>query len=59
MTVYNLFTGVIKQYQKQSYSRNDAIISTYQSASDTLKQIGEYFELHYSRISRIVAKGKT
>jgi len=31
----------------------------YKSGGYTLKEIGEYFGLHYSRVSRIVAKGKT
>jgi len=48
----------LKQYQQQSKSRNEAIIKAYQSGSYTLTEIGDYFELHYSRISRIVAKGK-
>ena len=48
----------LKHYQQQSKSRNEAIIKAYQSGSYTLKEIGDYFELHYSRISRIVAKGK-
>lgn len=39
--------------------RDDAIRYMYGSNHYTLKQIGDYFGLHYSRISRIVAKGKT
>ena len=48
----------LKQYQQQSKSRNETIIKAYQSGSYTLTEIRDYFELHYSRISRIVAKGK-
>jgi putative transposase len=43
------------QYQQQSSSRNEAIIKAYQSRGYTMKQIGEYFKVHYSLISRIVA----
>jgi putative transposase len=49
----------LKQYQAQSTSRNEAIIQAYKSGGYTLKEIGEYFDLHYSRVSRVVAKGKT
>lgn len=48
----------LKEYQQQSKSRNEAIVKAYKSGSYTLKQIGDYFELHYSRVSRIIAKGK-
>lgn len=48
-------------YERRAGSRDEAIISAYASGGYTLNEIGEYFELHYSRISRIVsrAKGKT
>jgi len=52
------FAGALYHIQQQSKSRNEAIIKAYQAGSYTLKEIGDYFELHYSRISRIVAKGK-
>ncbi|NEV65393.1 addiction module toxin RelE, partial [Thiorhodococcus minor] len=43
---------------------DQAIAAAYASGGYTLKQIGDYFGLHYARISRIVraaekAKGKT
>ena len=47
------------QYQQQSSSRDEAIFLSYQSGAYTLKDIGEHFKLHYSRVSRIIAKGKT
>jgi hypothetical protein len=28
------------------------------SGQDTLKEIGDYFQLHYSRVSKIVSKRK-
>jgi len=49
----------LRTIESQYDSRDDAIIQMYASNHYTLKQIGDYFGLHYSRISRIVAKGKT
>jgi putative transposase len=49
----------LQQYQAQSTCRNEAIMLAYKSGGYTLKEIGEYFGLHYSRVSRVVAKGKT
>ncbi|MDK2595291.1 hypothetical protein [Pseudoalteromonas obscura] len=47
---------------KQDYinfeQRNQAIINAYASGGYTSTEIGDYFGLHYSRVSRIVAKGK-
>ncbi len=37
----------------------EAIINAYCSGGYTQKQIGDFFGLHYSQISRIVAKYKT
>ena len=47
------------QYLLKSNSRDDAICLAYRSGGYTLKNIGDHFNLHYSRISRIVAKNKT
>ena len=49
----------LEHYKQHAISRNQAIINAYQSGGYTLKEIGSYFGLHYSRVSRIVAKGKT
>ena len=53
----------IADYEKQSQTRNEAICLAYQSGQYSLKDLGDYFDLHYSRISRIVkqseAKDKT
>ena len=49
---------LLKQYQEASDSRNEAMLNAYLSGRYTLKEIGDYFGLHYSRVSRIVAKGK-
>jgi REP element-mobilizing transposase RayT len=47
------------QFQQLHKTRDDAIKAAYQSGSYTLKALGDYFGLHYSRVSRIVAKSKT
>ncbi|WP_254868999.1 hypothetical protein [Vibrio hepatarius] len=49
----------LEEYEQATENRNDAIIAALASGGYTQKQIGEYFGLHYSRVSRIVAKGKT
>ncbi|WP_299074179.1 transposase [uncultured Paraglaciecola sp.] len=50
----------LQQYQAQfDVSRDEAIMMAYKSGGYTLKEIGTHFGLHYSRVSRIVAKGKT
>jgi hypothetical protein len=54
----------LPEYAALHSDRDEAIVAAYASGGYTLKQIGEYFDLHYSRVSRIVrqateAKGKT
>lgn len=55
----------ISHYVSQSNTRDEAIAKSYASGGYSMKEIGDYFGLHYSRISRIVrnveqkAKGKT
>ena len=51
----------IAEYEELAPSRNNAIVMAYQSGGYTQKEIGQYFGLHYTRISRIArnAKGKT
>jgi len=51
-------------YAQKHRDRDDAIVTAYRSGGYTLKEIGDHFGLHYSRVSRIVAamekaKGKT
>ena len=48
----------LDEYQQQSAIRNEAIINAYQSGGYTMKVIGEYFKIHYSLVSRIVAADK-
>lgn len=47
-------------YYINKYNRDVAITQAYASGGYSMKEIGDFFELHYSRVSRIVkAKGKT
>jgi putative transposase len=52
----------LAEHEQSSSNRNEAIKLAFKSGAYTLKEIGNYFGLHYSRISRIVsgkrAKGK-
>ena len=50
-------------YDNRYPDRNTGIIAAYASGGYAMKEIGDYYHLHYSRISRIVnstvkAKGK-
>ena len=51
----------LAEYERKGSSRDAAIAAAYASGGYTLGEIGEYFGLHYSRVSRIVAiaKGRT
>jgi len=51
----------ISHYLETSSTRDEAICMAYQSGGYSLAAIGEHFDLHYSRVSRIIsqAKGKT
>ena len=48
----------LDEYKRGSGSRNDAIARAYASGGYTLKEIGTFFDLHYSRVSRIISKAK-
>ncbi len=48
----------------EAHGRDEAIFDAYASGGYSLKEIGDHFRLHYSRVSRIVkqqrlAKNKT
>lgn len=45
----------LAHYAKQASGRDEAIALAYASGGYGLKEIGQYFGLHYSRVSRIVA----
>ena len=53
----------LAEYKMQAANRNEAIAVAYASGGYSMKEIGEYFGLHYSRVSRLIglerAKGKT
>jgi REP element-mobilizing transposase RayT len=49
----------LSEYSSSSQDRNTAIIKSYQSGGYTLKQIGEYFGLHYSSVSGIIKNHKS
>ena len=41
-------------YKQQAPSRDEAIRLAYASGNFTMKEVGHYFDLHYSRVSRII-----
>ena len=48
----------LAHYAAVGVNRDDAIIQAYASGGYSMKEIGEYYSLHYSRVSRILAKVK-
>ncbi|MFQ2282919.1 hypothetical protein [Aeromonas dhakensis] len=46
----------LSEYQQESATRDEAILNAYRSGGYTQKQIGEHFGIHYSMVSRIIAK---
>lgn len=44
----------LKQYEEQTTNRDDCIATAYNSGLFSMREIGNYFGLHYSRVSRIV-----
>ena len=47
----------LPEYAQQFDNRNEAIKAAYASGG-TLKLMGDYFQLNYSRVSKIVTKSK-
>jgi putative transposase len=45
-------------YRNKFVNRDDAIVAAFESGGYNMKQVGDYFGLHYSRISRIVRREK-
>ena len=43
-------------YAEKSETRNEAIELAYVSGGYSMKEIGDYYHLHYSRVSRIIAQ---
>ena len=50
---------LLSDYESKTGSRDEAIAAAYWGGGYTLKEIGDYFGLHYSWISRIVQKAKS
>ena len=48
----------LEDYKTTSNSRDDAIVAAYWSGGYSMKEIGEHYGLHYSRVSRIVKKAR-
>ena len=48
----------LKQYEASAKTRDEAISQSYASGGYTQKEIGDYYSLHYARISRIIKKAK-
>ncbi len=46
----------LKYYADSSKHRNDAIFKAFQSGGYTMKDIADYFEIHYSSVSKIIKK---
>ncbi|NQY26527.1 MAG: transposase [Piscirickettsiaceae bacterium] len=49
----------IAYYQENHKTRNEAITSAYASGGYSLKELGDYFELHYSTVSGIIKNHKS
>ena len=49
---------MLEEYCNQSNSRNEAIRVAFSSGGYTMKQIGSYFGLHYTSVSRIINSTK-
>ncbi len=50
---------LISEYEASSADRNTAIVNAYRSGGYTLKELGEYFGLHYSTVSGIIKDHKS
>ncbi len=48
----------LEYYADKAAGRDEAIVLSYASGGYSMKTIGKYFGLHYSRVSRIVAKAE-
>ncbi len=44
----------LDDYVRKKPERNDTIVAAYRSGSSTLRDIADFFGLHYSRISKII-----
>jgi len=46
------------EYAKRYPDRNEAITAAYASGGYTLKEIGQYFGLHYAHVSRVISRAR-
>ena len=53
-TQYTPDRQTLIEYEKKSKDRNDCIKLAYASGQFSLAEIGQHFDLHYSRVSRII-----
>ena len=44
----------LAEYEEMASSRNEAIVLAYRSGAYSLQEVGDYFSLHYSTVSRII-----
>mgnify|MGYP000241010582 CR=1 FL=1 len=51
---HRMLPKTLEKYSEQSNSRNEAIRVAFNSGGYTMKQIGSYFGLHYTSVSRII-----
>ena len=56
VTQYRSPPKTLNHYEELAQSRNEAIKLAYTSGCYSMKEIGDYFGLHYSRVSRILAE---
>ncbi|WP_392537850.1 transposase [Legionella sp. 227] len=55
-TQYETENYTLKEIEQKASTRNEGIQVAYQSGQFSLKEIGDYFCLHYSSVSKIVKK---
>jgi REP element-mobilizing transposase RayT len=48
----------LRTYEETSPNRNSAIVSAHASGGYSMREIGEYFGIHYSQVSKILKKSK-
>jgi len=48
----------LQHYYDIASSRNEAIVLSYSSGGYGMQEIGDFFGLHYSRVSRIIREAK-
>lgn len=55
-TQYKTERYTLKEIEQKAGTRNEGIQVAYKSGQFSLKEIGDYFGLHYSSVSKIVKK---